>query len=285
MQKLFYILREGLSGFRRAKLSSTLSIFTIIIAVVITGSFYLISKNLHQLIFSLKQRLEIEVFIDNSFENSQIDNLKSKILVLPGIEKIHYISREQAAKILQQQFGEEILAVLKENPLPASFQIKIKPEYQSAKAALKLVSQINAFDGVDEVVYRKDILQFLDKYLHWFIIALFGIGLLLLFGSLFFIYNTIRLIISARWEIIEAMKLVGATPRFIRFPFIIEGFLQAFLGTFIAIGILYLFSYLIKQQLNHFLFLSPREIWVCILSGSLVGILGSQIAIKRFLKY
>ncbi|MBN2091904.1 ABC transporter permease [candidate division KSB1 bacterium] len=285
MQKLLYILREGLSGFKRAKLSSVLSIFTVIIAVVITGSFYLISINLHQLVFSLKQRLEIEVFIDNTFENNQINQLKSKIAAIPGIEKIQYISREQAAKILQQQFGEEILVVLKENPLPASFQIQIESAYQSANAALNLVNQINTLEGVDEVVYRKDILQFLDKYLRGFIIALLGIGLLLLMGSLFFIYNTIRLIISARWEIIEAMKLVGATPRFIRFPFLIEGFLQAFWGTFIAIGILYLFSYFIKQQLNQFIFLSSREIWVGLISGSLVGILGSQIAIKRFLRY
>lgn len=285
MQKLLYILREGFSGFRRAKLSSVLSIFTVIIAVVMTGSFYLISINLQHLVYSLKQRLEIEVFVDNSLEISRINLLKSKIAELPGIEKIQYISREQAAKILQQEFGEDILAVLKENPLPASFQIQIKPEYQSAGAALNLVNQINNFSGVDEVVYRKDLLQFLDKYLRWFMIALFGIGLLLLMGSLFFIYNTIRLIISARWEIIEAMKLVGATPRFIRFPFLIEGFLQAFLGTFIAIGILYLFSFVLKKQLNQFIFFSSREIWVCLLTGSLVGVWGSYIAIKRFLRY
>jgi cell division transport system permease protein len=285
MQKLFYILREGLSGFRRAKLSSILAVFTVIIAVVITGSFYLISINLHQLIFSIKQRLEIEVFIANSFENSQISHLQAKIAALPGVEKIQYISREQAAKILQLEFGEEILAVLKENPLPASIQIQIHSDYQSADAALNLANQINKFDGVDEVLYRKDVLQFLDKYLQWFIIALLGVGLLLFLGSLFFIYNTTRLIISARWEIIEAMKLVGATPRFIRFPFLIEGFLQALAGTFIGIGILYLFSLFIKQQFNQFIFFSSREGWVCLLGGCLVGIFGSRIAINRFLKY
>jgi cell division transport system permease protein len=285
MQKLLYILHEGLSGFRRAKLSSILAVFTVIIAVVITGSFYLISINLHQLIFSIKQRLEIEVFIANSFENSQISHLQAKIAALPGVEKIQYISREQAVKILQQEFGEEILAVLKENPLPASFQIQIHSDYQTADAALNLVNQINKFDGVDEVLYRKDVLQFLDKYLQWFIIALLAVGSLLLLGSLFFIYNTTRLIISARWEIFEAMKLVGATPRFIRFPFLIEGFLQAFSGTFIGIGILYLVSLIIKQQFNQFIFFSSREVWICLLGGCLVGILGSRIAINRFLKY
>ncbi|MCI0514943.1 ABC transporter permease [candidate division KSB1 bacterium] len=285
MQSIWYILKEGLRGFREAKLSNFLSIITVTLAILMIGSFGVLSFNLQKLLASIKNRLEFEIFVNNAYNETQIFQLQEELGRIRGIEKIDYISREQAASIFKQEFGKDVFSILDANPLPASFRIRLQQQYQHADSAQKLLDKFEQLKGVDEVIFRKDILQLLDKHLNILVMVLLGGGILVCFGSLFFIYNTIRLIIVSRSEMIEAMKLVGATPGFIRCPFLIEGFFQTFVGSALAIGILYGCSYLLKQQLPQFLFL-PSRLWALLLiCGSCMGLLGSSLAIRRFLKY
>lgn len=285
MRGFFYCLKEGLKGFQRVKLASIWSILTFTISVLLIGSFLLLSLNLQRFIQSIKARLEFEVYVENSFSESQIQELQHQIAGIPGVKTVRYISRTEAAEVFKKEFGQDILAVLDENPLPASFRIQTQSEYQKADAAKRLQQCLATLNGVDEVVYREDVMQLLDRYLKWMILILLGGGILVCVSALFFVYNTIRLIIFSRREIIEAMKLVGATPAFIRLPFLFEGFLQALFGTILAYGILWIISDFLSRQVLNFQYISP-DYWLILLGGGLlVGLIGSTIAIKRFLKY
>lgn len=285
MRGFFYCLKEGLKGFQRVKLASFWSILTFTISVLLIGSFLLLSLNLQRFVKSIKERLEYEVFIENAFSDSQIEGLRQRIIAIPGVRAVEFISRQDAREVFEEEFGQNILDVLEENPLPASFRIQTEAEYQQADSARKLSQQLSALKGVDEVVYREDVMLLLDKYLKWMVFILLGGGILVCLSSLFFVYNTIRLIIFSRREIIEAMKLVGATPSFIRLPFLFEGFLQAFFGTVLAYAILWGISDFLGRQVINFQFISLKY-WLIILGGgTMVGLFGSAIAIKRFLKY
>jgi len=285
MQNFLYIFKEGLKGFQRAKLSSFLAVVTVFLSVLLVGGFYLFSINLNQMISSIKARLEIEIFIDNSYNAEKTKDLQYAISLFNGIKQVKFISKEDAAEVLKRDFGKDVLSILDDNPLPASFQLQLFATYQQADSARKLVEQLEGLNGIDEVVYRKDILLLLDRYLNRIMLAILIVGLIVASGSLFFIYNTIRLIITSRREIIEVMKLVGATPGFIRLPFLIEGLFQAFSGTLIALGGLYLFSLFIHSQVSQFVFLSSSSVSFLLIGGSIVGLAGSGIAISRFLKY
>jgi len=285
MQGFLYCLKEGLKGFQRAKLSSFLSLVSFTFAILLIGSFLLLILNLHQFINTIKSRMEIEVFIDNSIDYEQIQQLQSRIMGIEGVGIINFISKQKAAEFLEREFGQDIFTILEENPLPASFRIQLMKTHQHADSAARLCHRIQQLDGVDEVVYRKDILTLLDKYLHWLILALVFGGALVFFSALFFVYNTIRLIIFSQREIIEAMKLVGATPGFIRLPFLIEGFIQAGIGTGIALGLLQALSNMVKAQFPQFNPI-PLNISMLLLVGGIgMGLIGSTVAIRRFLKY
>jgi cell division transport system permease protein len=126
-----FAIKEGLSGFRRAKLSTAVSVLTISISLILLGMFAIVTKNAALLVESIRNKVEIEAFLTEPLKSSDVDSLRAKILGLPGVEKVTFISKEEAAKIFKQEFGEDISKVLEFNPLPPSFKIFLKNEYNN----------------------------------------------------------------------------------------------------------------------------------------------------------
>lgn len=285
MQGFLYCIREAFRGFRQARLSSLLSILTFTISLLLIGCFLFITVNLQKVVETIKAKLEIEVFIDNSYEKEQIAELKKRITSLEGVQTVQFISKDDAVEILEREFGEKIVAILDENPLPSSFRIRLSTKFQQSEKASGVVEKIQKMDGIDDVVYRLDLLRLIDKYLKWLIISLLVGGILVSLSGLFFVYNTIRLIIYSRRDTIEIMKLVGATPGFIRFPFLIEGFIQGFLGTSFALFILYIVQYFLAEQFSFLSILSLHINLFLLIGGIIIGLTGSGLAISKYLKY
>ncbi|MDZ7261194.1 MAG: ABC transporter permease [candidate division KSB1 bacterium] len=282
---IVYSIKEGLKGFRQARLSSLISISTITISLVIIGIFLIAIVNLTKFISSLKERVEFEVFIDNSLGDQKIEELKKTIASFVGVQTVEFISKEEAAKIFKETFGDDIFDILEENPLPASFRIKLAEAYRSPEGAKYISELIGQLEGVDEVVYRADLLRLLDKYIKLVMGLLLGVGGSVCIGSIFLVYNNIRLIIAARWDTIEIMKLVGATRGFIRRPFIIEGMLQGLLGAAGALALLYGITTLIINKFPGFIEVDARIFGGILIFGLLLGMLGSLVSVRRFLKY
>jgi len=282
---LLYSLTEGFKGLRRAKFSAFVAISTIFLSLILIGVFIIFILNAQRLVNRIQSRMELELFIDNSYTMERIEELKKSIFTITGIDSVRYVSKDEAVEIFKQQFGQDIFEILDENPLPSSFQVKLKPTFRSAVYAKKISEQLNQLEGVDEVYYRQDLLIILEKYIQLFVGVIFVIGLLLAAGSIFLVSNTIKLIIFSRSTIIEIMKLVGATRRFIRRPFLVEGIIQGFIGGSLAALFFYLILKIIKLEIPGLILINQKNYPLLIILGILFGLIGSLLALRKFLKY
>jgi cell division transport system permease protein len=285
--QIAYIFREGFSGFRRAKLSMLAAITTICISLLLLGSFSILVLNANSVIQALREKVEMEAFLADYLSPIETSIVRDSIASLEGVREVQYISKERAAAIFKEEFGEDIKRVLDFNPLPASVKIYLKDGYKNARAAEKIYTAVKQIKGVDDVIYRKTLLEMLDRRATTFLWLVFGIGIFITISSIFLVANTIRLAIYAKRKIVQTMKLIGATKAFIRGPFILEGLIQGFIGGCAAAGILFLvFEYLARwtsSELADFVRVQPLYYAVVIAVGCVLGFLGSAISIRRFI--
>jgi cell division transport system permease protein len=281
------VLKEGFSGFKRAKLSMFAAVFTICVSLLLLSFFAILFLNANSVVNSLREKVEMEAFLNDQLSNDQITEVKGLVEMLDGVREVHYVSKEEAAKIFLQEFGEDIFKILNFNPLPASLKIFLKEGYKTAKHAESIVQQIKSLKGVDDVIYRKQLLEMLDERAKLFLWITFGIGIFITLSSVILVANTIRLAIYAKRKIIQTMKLIGATRGFIRLPFLLEGFLQGLLGGLIAAGIVFvLFNYLeqwLTVSLSQFVYVQPYYYSIIVGVGCVLGLFGSMISVRRFI--
>lgn len=284
---VFYTVKEGFAGFRRARLSSFITIFTMTISLLLLGLFAIIYRNTNQVIQSFRDKVEMEVFLSIDIGADEASNMKPTFLSVPGISGATYISKDDAAAIFKKEFGEDITAVLDFNPLPASFKLRLSPEYKNSDSAKIVYETLSQLDGVDDVIYRKALLEILDRRVKIFVGASAAIGITLLIATIFLVSNTIRLTIYAKRKMITTMKLVGATRGFIRMPFLIEGILHGMLGGALSAGmiwgIIYVMKNFVSADLYEFFSVEIYFYLIMIGSGVLLGLLGSGWSVKRFI--
>ena len=282
-----YLLKEGISGFRRAKLSMFAAIFTISISLLLLSFFTILLINANSVIEGLRDRVELEVFLGDHVAKTETDALQAQIATLIGVEEVHYVSKDEAAQIFQQEFGEDISKVLDFNPLPASFKVRLQDGFRTTAGAESVYVAAKDMKGVEDVIYRKSLLEMLDKRAQTFLWLALGIGTFVAISAIFLVANTIRLAIYAKRKIIQTMKLIGATRMFIRIPFLLEGLLQGLIGGALAAAIVYAaFEYIeqfVSLQLSDLVAVDQTTYGVIIGVGCLLGILGSILSIRRFI--
>src|SRR5512141_2244907 len=155
---LGYTVREGLSGFRRTQLSSAISIATISISLLLLGIFAVVSINTTRFVEALRDRLEMEAFLREPVTLEHRMALERAVLGVDGVESVDFISKDEAARIFKQEFGEDINEVLDFNPPPPSFKIRLKPSFRTAANAGAISDRVSAIDGIESVRYRKGLL-------------------------------------------------------------------------------------------------------------------------------
>jgi cell division transport system permease protein len=286
--KVKYILKEAVRGFNSAKFSTVASIFAITLSLILIAIYFTLFVNSGKLLKSIKDKVEIEVFLEDNINLNELNNLKDKIKTVGGIKTINYISKEDAAKIFEKDFGKDMLDIFEYNPLPASFKINVYEEYKSLEIMNKIKSQIASFPKVSDIVFPEKNLELLEKNTSGLLFINLTILILITVTSIFLVSNTIRLVISSKSKIIETLSLLGATKLFIKAPFIIEGFIQGFLGGLFSIGILYLiflyFNTVMRQTDLQFEFLGFEYLLYLLISGIFLGVFGSSISVGKFIK-
>lgn len=281
-----YFLKESLKGFKNAKFSTLASIFTIAISIVLIATYLFISINSTKLIKSIKEKVELEVFLDDDIKTDEITNVKDKIKILGGIKSISYVSKDSAKKIFEREYGKEMLEIFDSNPLPASFKVNLYEEYKSLERVNKIKTQIAAIPKVNDIVFPEKNLEIIEKNSSTFLTVSFLIFILIALISVFLVSNTIRLVISAKKRNIETMKLLGASKFFIKAPYLLEGFIQGLLGGLLAIGIIYLIILYIKAvaEGSDIEIFSIEYIVILLSVSCLLGVLGSLISVNKFIK-
>ncbi len=285
---LSYTLKESFSGFTRAKLSTTISVITISISLLLLGIFAVITINTARFIDMLRAKVVLEVFLQEPISRQEIRNLADRVRAVEGVDSLVVISKDEAAEIFKKEFGEDINRVLDFNPLPPSFKIFLKPSHQSSEGVNRVYNSLAHLRGIDEIVYRKELLKLLDERTTAVNNVTLSLGLLISISAILFVSNTIRLAIYAKRKIIRTMELVGATWMFIRLPFLIEGMIQGLLGGLLASVMLYGLLELAARTLAHefapYLIMSPPFYTLIVGAGVVLGLIGAIISIMRFMR-
>jgi cell division transport system permease protein len=284
---ILYIVKESISGFNRAKFAAVSSIMTVMISLLFLGIFYVVADNTSRLVGRIREKVEMEAFLEEPASRARIDEIGRKLQALEGVARVEFVSKDEAAKIFRQEFGEDILSVLDANPLPPSFKISLTEEYRTPEMAERLHERIMEIEGVASDVFRRDMLEFIQKQSRTLYLAGLGLGIFIAISAIILVSNTIRLAIDAKGKAVQTMKLVGASRWFIRAPFILEGVIQGILGGALAALVLYyLLTFvtgLISGELAEFLHAEISFYGMIALAGTLLGLVGSLISVRRFI--
>jgi len=281
---IFFMIKEGILGFTRARVAVTISIISMALSLSLIGGFIISIQNLSNLYQQFYKRTQIEIFINNSLNKKQIQQLKNKILNFNAVDSASYISPEQALQEFETDFGEDLVKVLEENPLPPTLRVILKSEYSDINEIEKIVENLKSIKGVDDVVFQKDIVKIINKYFMLGLLISVSIGIIIFIITTLLIFNTIRLTIYARKTIIEIMRLVGATNYFIKGPFVMEGVIQGIIGSLFACLLLFIMGNIIKNFLFTELIIPVYFYFILIATGTFLSFLGSYFSVSKFLK-
>jgi cell division transport system permease protein len=283
-----YFIREGLANFGRAKFAVFASTSAITVALILIGIFAVVGYEAQVVSNMLREQSgEMEVFIEGEATEDDQEALHARIQTMPGVSRTTFVSHEEAAKIFRREFGQK--ASLFEDPtfLPASIRIEVAPTYANPDSMSSMASTIGAWRSVDEVVFNRDLLVRVAQNRRLISAIGVALGIVVVLASVFLVANTIRLTIYARRLLIRTMKLVGATDRFVRRPFLVEGLLQGLLGGGVASGVVWGLYRLFLLQMGEGpvpLYLELSLVGGLVGAGMLLGWLGSYFAARRFIQ-
>ena len=292
-----YIIKEGFKNVFKNKKSTLISMVTMICAMFLFGAFFSIGENVNAVLYQVQKNQGIEVFIENSATDEQINVLEEQIKSLDYINTVVFKSKQEALDLMKENLkdNQELLEGYEgeNNIFPASFIVTLT----DLSKATEVEAKIDAMNNVKKITSRNDTINTLMKIANGIRIAIGIISIILLVISITIISNTIKLTVHARRKEISIMKYVGATNSFIRWPFMLEGIIIGIVSaafTLLIIGAIYNVV-LEKIQMSNVLqtmgvsLLQFNELVqsisiVYLVLGIGVGVIGSSISMKKYLE-
>ncbi|ADM72127.1 permease-like cell division protein FtsX [Paenibacillus sp. SEL3] len=295
-------VREGFKNIFRNGWMSVASVTSIIVSLLILGVFIMLVLNVNSLADQADSQVEVNVFLELNVEQNMRETLQKEIAAMPEISKTTFVTKAQGLEELRKDLGDSGKELLEgfdkdSNPLPDKIVVEVIEPTTVPFVAEKIekLNTLHPEKPILKVRYGKGTVEtlFTITKLIRNVGFIFVAGLAIM--SMFLISNTIRVTILARRREIGIMKLVGATNFFIRWPFFIEGALIGLIGSLITVGILFtgyqrLLTAVQGDIALNMLKLMPLEgIWIqlsalLIILGMLVGIVGSTLSMRKFLK-
>ncbi len=287
-----YLFREGIRGIFLHGFMSFAAVCVTVACLIIMGTFTLILYNLHVMIVDLEKENEVLVYIDESYSEAEAKSVGSQINMISNVHNAVFVSREQAlSDFLDEQSNAAAFDGVTSDTLRDRFIVTMEDNSLMQQTC----DRINQIDGVADVTAHYEIangFQTLQKILN---IASSIIIVVLFVVSLFIISNTVKLAMYDRKEEIAIMKMVGATNSFIRLPFVVEGFILGILGAAIAFFLQWgLYNFIESkiaaidtlQLVTVVPFTEVIELVAVMyaLTGFAVGVVGSLLSIRKFLK-
>ena len=291
---MILFFKRAIYDIRTNRFLNAVTIITIALSILIVSSLVLFFVNANEYVNSWKKGIRIIAYLKPDIVEPNLVDIKSKIQRLYGVAEVEFISKEEAMKRLREQMKQQssLFDGLKENPLPDAFEIRLTGQSSNSEKIENLAAQLESLPEIDEVEYGQRWIGRFVKVFDLFRLTGYAMSGIFFIAAVFIVANTIRLVIYSRREEIEIMRLVGATDRFIKAPFYIEGIIQGALGGIIGLAALFAtFIYIstsvehgLSSDLLHIRFLSLRLFITIILCSMLVGWLGCFISLRQFLK-
>lgn len=283
-----FLVKEGVRSLRQNFFMSAASILVLVSCLLITGCAYLVYENVEHAFDWAYQQNVVVAYAKDDVTDERATAMKTELEALDNVAQVEYISKEALLERYKDEFGELLEDLEADNPLQDAFVIS----FEDLSVFDKTVSSVKTVEGIDKVDYDQALSQTLVKVRGVVLTVGVWVIALLLIVSLFIIANTIKLTVYSRRREISIMRSVGATPWFVRFPFMVEGVILGCAAGVVSYGLLFGVYEVIRQN---FTFSSSLElipftaVWWQLLLGFLVGgmitgILGSTVSIGRYLK-
>lgn len=297
MKNRMYLFAEGVSNIKKHGSKTVSTLFVITATMLILGLFVLLYNNITFLMNTIEKEQGLQAFIkDDITSDNRIETMKNQIEKIKGIQSVEYLDKKSAYEDAKSMFkGQEfLLEGLPENSnvFPASFVVKIN-DLNNASNIQKLLEDI---DGIYKVRLSEATIESVITISKVTNIVLFSIGSIMLLVSIFIISNTIKLAVNSNQREIFIMRYIGATNKFIRTPFVIEGVFLGILGAFTAwvlTSLIYIALYAklpqVQSAIGNYGLIAYSKLWYQVLGinlilGFVVGYLGSKFSIRKYLK-
>lgn len=281
-----YAIREALAAFRRAPALTGLSAAMIALSLVVVGIFGTTAYNIRQALNRVEARVEVVAYLKDDASPQAVELAQKEIGAYPEVLRVYYVSRDQALEIARRDLSEfrSVFSDLDGNPLPASFEVRLKPGMRDPETVRGVADRIRSYPFVEEVRFGS---EWLDKI--FLLRRVAGAATLVLGGAFalvaaLIIGAAIRLAIFARRDEIAIMRLVGATDGFVRRPFLIEGLLTGLLGAGLALAITYALFRILSGAVVQLDWIPTSWIVAGIALGAAFGVLSSALAVRRHLR-
>jgi cell division transport system permease protein len=299
------VITAGLRGFYRNRTVSLSSIFILTITLSIITSFFLFRAIFDYTLDQVRQKVDVRIYFNTDATEEQIGDIKAKLMGLSQVKTVTYTSREQALSDFKEKHSGDQLTLqaldeLGANPFGASLAVVAKDTSQYEVIATQLSSGSGllgeAAGSVDKINYYqlKDSIDKLNNIIGWTNTVGFWLSVIFVLMSCMIVYNTIRLAIFVYRDEIAVMKLVGASNMFIRGPFIVEAILYALVATIITLVMYFPATIWVTKKTvfffegmnihQYYLDHLPNLIVLLLLSGVVLSVISSLLAVRKYLK-
>jgi cell division transport system permease protein len=263
---------------------------SIALVLFLLGLFALLMMHAQKLSNHLKENIGFEIVMNSNVKEDNILKLQQELEAMPSVKSTEYIPKEEAIRRLSEDLGEDFLQWLgnEENPLLPSIDVRFNADWANNDSLTVIQAQLLKNKDVKEIYYQKSLVDLINQNVNRIGIALMVASLILLIIAITLIRNTIRLSIYSKRFLVRSMQLVGATPAYIRRPFIRSGILQGFLGALLADAFLALLLYGLTKRLPELTFVQDYTIIIgifvgIIILGILLGGLSTRLALRKYL--
>jgi len=288
---LIYSFQTALKNLWHARWINFLTVISISVGLLLLSAYLLITFNVDSVINRWSKGFGMVVYLQENIGSEEEEHLKTILLQDKEILDVKYISNVEALDTLREVLRSQVsvLEELDENPLPSSFELKLKRDVINPSLVEKKAAQIRQIEGVDDVKYGEEWLSSLNTISKALSIIAIFLGGAIFIAITFITYTTIKILFYRRIDEIETMKLLGATRTFIKLPFLIEGLFIGLLS-----GVLSSLSLFVMHSFTSFKLIAflpslralvmplPLEGFLAIpLAGALLSLIGSFFATGR----
>ncbi len=291
--KLRYSFSEAKKNVTRNGLMSIASLFTIACCLMILGLFAVISVNVNSITAQIKDQCEIQLYINEETPEERVQAIGSEIKAVPNVKEVTLFTKEELLEYAKEDMFAENKDLLEgfdeDNPFSDSYKI-VLTDIEATEATVNALSNIA---DVSRVVNKQDIVNLVLSISGMVKKVSVAIMLVLLLVAIVIISNTVKLTVFNRRKEINIMKYIGATDRFIRVPFVLEGLIIGFLGAVLAFLVVFWGYFALLWKINSINFtvftlvgvgnIAPFIAVLFVVFGSLIGVVGSAISMRKYL--
>lgn len=274
---------------RKVRLSYVVSTVSIAMVLFLLGSVGYLILSLMNATDRMKENVAVHVMLKESAGDRERAAVKEKLLALDAVKDVAFVSKEDAAKDFIEYAGDDFTEFLDFNPLPDSYEVRMKAESGGREAVSELENTVGSWPEVHEVVYQRAVIEQIGDNINKFQLILLIFGGILLVISVILLNNTLRVSIYSKRYLISTMKLVGADRWFILRPFLGNSILQGIYAALIATSMFILLVMGIGEGLPEIRFVSERIYLVWIVAGMfaagiLISLVFTMFAVNKFVR-